>query len=159
MRQVERAVREALRREQVGRAELSVTYLDDGEIAALHERHLNRPVPTDVLSFALHDAHEAPLGDIYVGHDQALRQAAEVGAEPGEEMVRLAVHGALHILGHDHPTGPVPRECAMLRLQEDIVRWSCGAAAAESEPLNADGPGRSQPSSLPIPAAAAEPEP
>lgn len=156
---MERAVREVLRRERVARAELSVTYLDDGEIATLHERHLNRPVPTDVLSFALHNAHDDPLGDIYVGHDQALRQAAEVGAEPGEEMVRLAVHGALHVLGHDHPTGPTPRECAMLRLQEDIVRWSCGAVAAQSEPLDADGPARSQPSLTQAPAATVEPKP
>lgn len=129
---VERAVRETLRREQVLRAELSVAYLGDEEIAALHERHLGRAGPTDVLSFALHDADADPLGDVYVGRDQALRQAAEVGVPPDEEMVRLAVHGTLHVLGHDHPAGAGRARCPMFRLQEEIVRWARRAASDES---------------------------
>ncbi len=127
---VDRALREAARREGIARADLSVAYLGDAEIAALHERHLGRAGPTDVLAFALHDDGEDPVGDIYVGHDQALRQAAEADAEPGEEMVRLAVHGVLHVLGHDHPTGSERAECRMFRAQEEIVRWACSAASA-----------------------------
>ena len=127
---VDRALREAARREGVVRADLSVAYLGDAEIAALHEHHLGRAGPTDVLAFALHDDGEDPVGDIYVGHDQALRQAAEANAEPGEEMVRLAVHGALHVLGHDHPAGPEREECRMFRAQEEIVQWACSAATA-----------------------------
>lgn len=119
---VERALRETLRREGVLRAELSITFLDDAEIARLHDRHLGRPAPTDVLSFALHDEGEAPLGDIYVGHDQALRQADEAGVGASEEMARLAVHGALHVLGRDHPDGPARDECEMFRIQEDVLR-------------------------------------
>ena len=132
-RLVEQALREAARRERIAGARFSVTYLGDAEIAALHERHLGRSDPTDVLSFALHDDGEDPLGDIYVGHDQALRQAAEVGAEPSEEMVRLAVHGALHVLGHDHPSGTERNECEMFRVQEEIVGWARRATAAASE--------------------------
>lgn len=133
---VERAVRETLRRERVPRAELSVAYLGDEEIAALHERHLDRAGPTDVLSFALHEADGDPLGDVYVGHAQALRQAGEAGVPPDEEMVRLAVHGTLHVLGHDHPSGPDRVRCPMYRLQEEIVRWACGAAAEASLGMN-----------------------
>lgn len=123
---VERALRETLRREGVSRAELSVTFLGDAEIARLHDRHLGRPDPTDVLSFALHDEGEVPLGDIYVGHDQALRQAEEAGAGANEEIARLAVHGALHVLGRDHPDGPAREECEMFRIQEDVLRKVLG---------------------------------
>jgi ssRNA-specific RNase YbeY (16S rRNA maturation enzyme) len=35
--------------------------------------------------------------------------------------MRLAVHGTLHILGMDHPTGPRRSASAMWRLQERIV--------------------------------------
>lgn len=134
---MDRALRETARREGVARADLSVAYLGDAEIAALHERHLGRAGPTDVLAFALHDDGEDPVGDIYVGHDQALRQAAEAGAEPGEEMVRLAVHGALHVLGHDHPAGPERDECRMFRAQEEIVRWACSSITAAGESMAA----------------------
>lgn len=119
---VERALRETLRREGVRRAELSVTFLSDPEMARLHDRHLGRPGPTDVLSFALHDQGEPPLGDIYVGHDQAIRQAEEAGAGAGEELTRLAIHGALHVLGRDHPSGAAREECEMFRIQEDVLR-------------------------------------
>ncbi len=119
---VERALREVLRREGVSCAELSVTFLEDPEMARLHDRHLGNSAPTDVLAFALHDDGEPPLGDIYVGRDQALRQAGEAGAGAGEEMARLAVHGALHVLGRDHPSGAAREQCEMFRIQEDVLR-------------------------------------
>jgi len=128
-RRVERAVRETLRREGVSRGELSVTFTDDTRMAELHERHLGRREVTDVLSFALHGEGEAPVGDIYVGHAQALRQAADAGVGADEEMMRLAVHGALHVLGHDHPHGPERDGCEMYRMQEDVLR---AAAAGHS---------------------------
>ena len=38
-----------------------------------------------------------------------------------EEMVRLAVHGTLHVLGYDHPDGPGRMRSAMWRKQERYV--------------------------------------
>ena len=120
-RLVDRALRETLRREGVVRAELSVTFVGDAEIERLHDRYLGRRGATDVLSFALHEAGDDPLGDVYVGHDQALRQAADAGATPAEELTRLAVHGALHVLGHDHPEGSERQDCEMFRRQEEVL--------------------------------------
>ena len=119
---VDRALRETLRREGVRRAELSVSFVGDEEISRLHERYLGHADLTDVISFALHGEDEDPFGDVYVGHTQALRQAAEVGASPEEELTRLAVHGALHVLGYDHPDGPERRSCEMYRVQEEVLR-------------------------------------
>ena len=118
---VDRALRETLRREGVRRAELSVTFVDDEEISRLHGRYLGHAGPTDVISFALHGEDEDPFGDVYVGQAQALRQAAEAGAAPDEELARLAVHGALHVLGYDHPDGPERWSCEMYRVQEEVL--------------------------------------
>lgn len=119
---IDRALRATLRREEVFRAELSVTFVDDPEIAELHGRYLGRAEVTDVLSFALHEDGEDPLGDVYVGHAQALRQAAGAGAEADRELARLAVHGTLHVLGYDHPEGPERVRCKMYRVQEEVLR-------------------------------------
>ena len=126
-RRVERAVRETIRREGVSRGELSVTFVDDARMTELNGRYLGRPEVTDVLSFALHGNGEDPVGDVYIGHPQALRQAADAGVGGDEEMTRLAVHGVLHVLGYDHPEGPERRKCEMYRLQEDVLRGLAGA--------------------------------
>lgn len=132
-RRLQQAVQETLRREGVLRGELSVTFMDDPGVAELHGRYLGRPKVTDVLSFALHRAGEDPLGDVYVGHAQALRQAADAGVDPAEELVRLAVHGTLHILGYDHPEGPEREQCEMYLVQERLLR-ELGLAHAPGGP-------------------------
>lgn len=137
-RRLERAVRETLRREGVSRGELSVTFVDDPKVAELHERYLGRPQVTDVLSFALHRDGEDPLGDVYIGHAQAQRQAADAGVGAEEELVRLAVHGALHVLGYRHPEGPEREQCEMFRVQERVLR-ELGVARARAA-SSTDGP-------------------
>ena len=119
---VDRALREVFRREGVVNGEFSVTFVSDAEIASLHGRYLSCPDVTDVLSFALHSDGEEPLGDVYVGHGCAERQASEAGDPLEEELARLAVHGALHVLGYDHPEGPERGDCEMFRVQEEVLR-------------------------------------
>ena len=119
---VEAAVRHVLREEGVPVAEISVALVSDAEITALNEEYLQHQGPTDVISFALHEEGEPPLGDVYVCVDQATRQAPEYGATPAEEVVRLAVHGTLHVLGWDHPEGAGRTESEMFRRQEELIR-------------------------------------
>lgn len=67
---------------------------------------------TDVLSFFLGDGPPLPpgaeeaepqlLGEVVISVPRCLEQAGAAGLRPGEELVRLSVHGILHVLGHDH---------------------------------------------------------
>lgn len=116
-----RAARAVLHREKVRTAEISITLLDDAEIAAMNREYLSREGPTDVIAFALYEQDEDPVGDIYIGFDQALHQADANGVEPREELARLAVHGTLHVLGHDHPEGGERLSSEMWQIQEAIV--------------------------------------
>lgn len=122
-----RAVRTTLEAHGIGEGEVSVTLLDDEGIAGLNERYLSHEGPTDVISFALHTPGQPPLGDIYIGWDQALRQAETYGVPPGEELARLAVHGTLHVLGYDHPEGAERVESEMWQRQETILREVVGS--------------------------------
>jgi len=127
---VETAVRATLAAEGHDRGEISVAFLGDEEITALNRDYLEHDRPTDVISFALHDEGEAPLGDVYVGVPQALRQAEELGVDPREEILRLAVHGTLHVLGYDHPDGEDRLDSEMFHRQEEIVRGLLAADGA-----------------------------
>lgn len=120
---LERAVRAVLDRQGVDEAEISVALLDDPAIRALNRAHLGHDRPTDVIAFALWDEGEPVVGDVYLGWEQALRQADEAGVGAEEELVRLVVHGTLHVLGWDHPEAAADRaESPMYRRQEALVR-------------------------------------
>lgn len=123
---LERAAAATFRAAGAADAELSITLLDDAGIAALNERYLGHEGPTDVISFALYDEGEPPLGDVYIGHAQALRQAKLNGVAESEELARLAIHGTLHVLGEAHPEGDERLDSPMWRAQERILREVLG---------------------------------
>lgn len=119
---VEAAVRHVLRAEGVDAAEISIALVSDDEIAGLNVEYLAHEGPTDVISFHLHDRGEPPLGDVYVGVEQAARQAAGFGASVAEEVLRLAVHGTLHVLGYEHPEGEDRAGSPMFLRQEALLK-------------------------------------
>ena len=96
--------------------EFSITLLGDQEMGELNARYLGR----NVLAFSM-GTTELPLGDVYVCVDQASRQAKEHEIPLDEELVRLVVHGALHVLGHDHPEDSDRFASPMFKLQERLV--------------------------------------
>ena len=126
---IEAAVRHVLRAEGVAEGEVSVALVGDDEITSLNRQWLDHDWATDVISFNLNGPGEPPLGDVYLGVEQAARQAAELGADPGEELLRLAVHGTLHVLGYEHPEGADRADSEMFRRQEALLRESLSGGA------------------------------
>lgn len=118
---VEVALQSLLRREGVVDAELSVAFIDDDRIAALNRDYLEHEGPTDVIAFPLHRPGGRIVGDVYVGAQQAERQAAELGVPLTVELLRLAVHGTLHVLGYEHPDGEEREQSPMYARQEEIL--------------------------------------
>ncbi len=116
-----RAVVAAAAARHVADGEISLALLGDAAIADLNLRFLGHEGPTDVIAFALYDEGEAPVGDVYLGYEQAVRQAGEHGVPVAQELARLAVHGTLHVLGEDHPEGEDRLQSGMWALQERIV--------------------------------------
>ncbi|HSH46429.1 MAG TPA: rRNA maturation RNase YbeY [Longimicrobiales bacterium] len=116
----ERAVRATLADRDVERAEISVTLVDDAVMTAMNRQWKGRDATTDVLAFPLHEPHEPILGDVYLGLEQAARQAVELGEPPDRELSRLAIHGTLHVLGLDHPDEG-REESKMWKHQERIL--------------------------------------
>jgi probable rRNA maturation factor len=117
------ALTAVLKRHGVKQARLGVALLSDTRMARLHRTHLNRRGSTDVLSFDLREPG-APAGavdgELAIGAETARREALARGHALSAELSFYAVHGALHLLGHDDAT---PRMAArMYRAEESVLR-------------------------------------
>lgn len=108
----------------------------DPEIAELNQRYLNRPGPTNVIAFPQQEGELAGLtpgllGDVVVSLDTARREARENGLDPDQHLVRLLIHGLLHLLGHDHVHNEEEAR-AMEELTEKLLRDSAGPIKEEA---------------------------
>jgi probable rRNA maturation factor len=125
-RYLERAIEATLTEEQIETAAVSLTLLSDAQISALNEKYLGHEGPTDVISFPLYEPGETPVGDIYIGYEQAARQSADLSVALEAELSRLAIHGTLHVLGYDHPKDGAREDSELWRRQERILRQLLG---------------------------------
>jgi len=96
LREIERADRE-----------LAISLVGDPEIRALNAAWRGRDRATDVLAFSLEEGPHperrgALLGDVVIGLETAARQARARRRSLDDELLRLLVHGALHLVGYDH---------------------------------------------------------
>lgn len=101
--------------------ELSITLVDDTEMTRLNGEWLVQAGSTDVIAFSLGSA-ESALGDVYIAPETAGRNASRLGVDLTEEILRLVIHGTLHVIGYDHPDGPDRDSSEMYRLQEELLR-------------------------------------
>lgn len=120
-----------------GEVEIELTLCNDAEMERLNFDHMGERGPTDVLAFPLHEwtldgAHSrladddsiGPpgamlLGDVVIDVEQAVRQASEGDWSVPEEMALLAIHGCLHLLGHDH--AELDEEQAMRSVERSVL--------------------------------------
>jgi probable rRNA maturation factor len=107
-------------------ARVDVVLLDVAAMRRVNRRATGRRGLTDVIAYALPTAGHGLVGDVYICPEAAARWVgAHAPDRPGalaEELVRLAVHGTLHVLGYDHPDGAGRTRSAMWRRQERYVR-------------------------------------
>ena len=99
--------------------ELTLSFVDRGDIADLNADHMGVAGPTDVLSFPMDDEPLAGvpmlLGDVVISPAVAALQYADHAGTLDDELALLVVHGILHVLGHDHAE---PGETAEMRTTE-----------------------------------------
>lgn len=89
---------------------VNVVFVKNEEIKKLNKQYRQKDYVTDVLSFNI-DSKDI-LGELYIASDYVLDT---IGTEKyTEEIVRLIIHGVLHLLGNDHTD-------EMFKKQEEMV--------------------------------------
>ena len=89
-----------LRKEGIRHADVNCIFLSDAEIQRINKKYLRHNYPTDVISFTI-DTDPVLEAELYIGLDVARRQAKEYRVLIREEILRLVVHGILHLCGYD----------------------------------------------------------
>jgi probable rRNA maturation factor len=133
-------------------ADLSMLLVDEAHMTNLHEKWMEEPGPTDVLSFPMdelrphsmagpnrsrgRDGDEPEpvlLGDVVLSPQVAAVQARQHGHSTQAELELLTVHGVLHLLGYDH--ADPEEEAEMFGLQNELLRdWRLESAARTPSP-------------------------
>jgi probable rRNA maturation factor len=103
------------------RADVSITFLGPVRMRRLNAEWKRRDRLTDVLAFSLASPGSPRQGDVYVCRAMALISARARKIPLREELLRLVIHGTLHVLGHDHPEGEDRTRSVMWRKQEKYL--------------------------------------
>lgn len=80
---------------------VTVLVTDGAEMRRLNKEFRGIDSSTDVLSFPSPSTALEELGDVAVNIELAQAQARVRGVRVADETAMLAVHGTLHLLGHD----------------------------------------------------------
>ncbi len=86
-------------------AELSVSLVGKTRMRSLNRKYRGWDYPTDVLAFPMGNLRKQPevfLGDVVICLPVAIGQASRFGNTADQELLRLLIHGTLHLLGYDH---------------------------------------------------------
>ncbi|MGI6083847.1 MAG: rRNA maturation RNase YbeY [Acetivibrionales bacterium] len=133
---IEKAIKLCVKKENFPYpCEISVTLTENRSIQEYNREHRGIDKPTDVLSFPSieyvsgepqlqpgdlePDTGRVFLGDILISAEKAFEQAKEYGHSLERELSFLAVHGVLHLMGHDHETDEDKKR--MFSLQEEVL--------------------------------------
>ncbi len=125
------------------KAQIGLLIVGDESIRELNVEHRGIDRATDVLSFPMlemgqqitevdvdPETGEVVLGDIVISMPAIERQAEEYGHSIRREAAFLAVHGALHLMGHDHEE---ESQRQAMREAEESVLESLGLARQGDE--------------------------
>jgi probable rRNA maturation factor len=101
--------------------ELTLVLAGDRLLRRLNRDFRGKDRPTDVLSFP-GEGGEAGLGDVAISVETAARNARALGLSLPRELDVLALHGLLHVLGHDHETDDGTMDRLERRLRRRLLR-------------------------------------
>ncbi len=100
---------------------IGYTFVDDEFLLDMNQTHLHHDTYTDIITFDLSDQKsEVILGDIYISIDRVKENALSLKLKYQNELLRVILHGALHISGFGDKTKKENEE--MRKLEDEWMR-------------------------------------
>lgn len=114
-------IREVARRHGRRVGDLTYIFCDDNRILEVNREFLNHDYFTDIITFD-DTLGKMIRGDIFISLDTVASNAALVGATYSDELMRVIIHGVLHLCGINDK-GPGEREIMEAHENEALKLW------------------------------------
>ncbi len=101
--------------ENVPLGDLNYVFCSDAYLLDMNKQYLDHDYFTDVITFPMDD--ESIFGDIFISTDRVTDNAKTLGVDPHKELLRVMIHGALHLAGYGDKS---PEEEKVMREKEDF---------------------------------------
>ena len=85
-------------------ARVQVVFGDDEYLKDLNSRYFGQAAYTDVIAFNLNEPDEPLEGEIYISPQRARVNSRRYHEPYRRELLRLVVHGSLHLVGYEDDT-------------------------------------------------------
>lgn len=100
--------------------EINIIFTDNKEILQLNRQYLNHDYYTDVIAFHYGPAREVE-GDVFISLDKVDENAREYGSGFENEVLRVTIHGLLHLIGYTDSTDEEKK--AMRSLEDRYIQY------------------------------------
>ena len=98
---------------------LEINFISGEYIHTINKSYLKHDYTTDIITFNYSDSLQQLDGEIFVSIDDALYNSKKFKVSLSEELVRLVIHGILHLLGYDDQN--VTDKKIMKRLENKLL--------------------------------------
>jgi rRNA maturation RNase YbeY len=98
---------------------VTVNFISSRDITFLNVKYLKHHNSTDIITFNYSGNNSDLDGEIFISLDDCRNNARKFGVKFNEELVRLIIHGFLHLLGYNDKSKSEKKE--MLELQENLL--------------------------------------
>jgi rRNA maturation RNase YbeY len=98
---------------------VTVNFISSREITYLNIKYLNHHNSTDIITFNYSGSNSELDGEIFISLDDCRNNAGMFGVKFKEELVRLVIHGFLHLIGYNDKNKSEKKK--MFELQENLL--------------------------------------
>ena len=89
--------------------ELTYIFCSDSYLLQINQQYLNHDTYTDIITFDNSETEKVIIGDIFISIDRIRENALKFNISDTDELHRVIIHGALHLLGYKDIT-PVTKQ-------------------------------------------------
>ena len=109
-------IKSTIQKEKKTLADLSYIFCSDEYLFGINVEYLRHKTYTDIITFDMSDGSGSIEGDIFISIQRVKENSEKLGVPFDEELHRVIIHGALHLIGYSDKT---PAQKTTMRRKED----------------------------------------